>query len=169
MFVTRAWIKTDITPNQVRMSSRSNDRCHQDFLSVYEEVEPDSAATNTAKLYLTDATNTYKRSSTISTWNKIPNQPWTDENGCSSDSYSCRSPILVDEGFSTPRKSILNDAFDTNLTALSQSNRPRNPFSPYAYSIAAQSQSNHLPSYRSSIIITPKRNTNPFTEDVKRM
>ena len=61
----------------------------------------------------------------------------------------------------------INDALDSNLNALLQSNHPVNPFSPYAYSVAAQAQSlnGHL---RPSAIFTPKRGSNPFDDDLIR-
>ena len=61
----------------------------------------------------------------------------------------------------------INDAFNSNLTALVQSNNPTNPFSPYGYSIAAQAQSPHL-NHRQPAIFTPKRGTNPFDDDLIR-
>ncbi len=59
----------------------------------------------------------------------------------------------------------INDAFDSNLSALVQSNHPINPFSPYGYSIAAQAQSSDI-NPRQSSIFTPKRGTNPFDDDL---
>ncbi len=61
----------------------------------------------------------------------------------------------------------IHDAFDSNLSALVQSNHPINPFSPYGYSIAAQAQSPDINSRQSSIF-TSKRGTNPFDDDLIR-
>jgi hypothetical protein len=61
----------------------------------------------------------------------------------------------------------INDAFNSNLSALAQSNHPTNPFSPYAYSIAVQAQSPNT-NQRQSVIFTPKRGTNPFDDDLIR-
>jgi len=61
----------------------------------------------------------------------------------------------------------INDAFNSNLTALVQSNNPTNPFSPYGYSMAAQAQSPHT-NHRQPTIFTPKRGTNPFDDDLIR-
>ncbi len=61
----------------------------------------------------------------------------------------------------------INEAFNSNLNALVQSNHPINPFSPYGYSMAAQAQSPDTNSRQSSIF-TPKRGTNPFDDDLIR-
>ncbi len=61
----------------------------------------------------------------------------------------------------------INDAFNSNLNALVQSNNPTNPFSPYGYSIAAQAQSPNT-NHRQPTIFTPKRGTNPFDDDLIR-
>jgi hypothetical protein len=61
----------------------------------------------------------------------------------------------------------INDAFDSNLNALVQSNNPTNPFSPYGYSMAAQAQSPNT-NHRQPTIFTPKRGTNPFDDDLIR-
>jgi len=61
----------------------------------------------------------------------------------------------------------INDAFNSNLNALVQSNHPINPFSPYGYSMAVQAQSPDTNSRQSSIF-TPKRGTNPFDDDLIR-
>ena len=61
----------------------------------------------------------------------------------------------------------INDAFNSNLTALIQSNNPTNPFSPYGYSMAAQAQSPNI-NHRQPAIFTPKRGTNPFDDDLIR-
>jgi hypothetical protein len=61
----------------------------------------------------------------------------------------------------------INDAFNSNLSALVQSNHPINPFSPYGYSMAAQAQSPNT-NHRQSTIFTPKRGTNPFDDDLIR-
>jgi len=79
------------------------------------------------------------------------------------DGNNQRMPEMYD------RIPVDTNTLQTNLTALSQSNCPRNPFSPYAYSIAAQSQSNSFGQTRPSILITPKRHTNPFADDVRRI
>jgi hypothetical protein len=61
----------------------------------------------------------------------------------------------------------INDAFNSNLSALVQSNNPTNPFSPYGYSMAAQAQSPNT-NHRQPTIFTPKRGTNPFDDDLIR-
>ena len=61
----------------------------------------------------------------------------------------------------------INDAFDSNLSALVQSSNPTNPFSPYGYSMAAQAQSPNT-NHRQPTIFTPKRGTNPFDDDLIR-
>jgi hypothetical protein len=61
----------------------------------------------------------------------------------------------------------INDAFNSNLNALVQSNNPTNPFSPYGYSMAAQAQSPNT-NHRQPTIFTPKRGTNPFDDDLIR-
>jgi hypothetical protein len=58
----------------------------------------------------------------------------------------------------------INDTVNSNLTALAQSSHPINSFSPYAYSIVAQSQSSDIDSQQSTIF-TRKHGTNPFDDD----
>ena len=64
-------------------------------------------------------------------------------------------------------KASIIDAFNSNLNALVQSNHPTNPFSPYGYSMAAQTQSPNI-NHRQPTIFTPKRGTNPFDDDLIR-
>lgn len=73
----------------------------------------------------------------------------------------------VDSSMKINQAPSINDAFNSNLTALVESNNPTNPFSPYGYSIAAQAQSPHL-NQRQTTIFTPKRGTNPFDDDLIR-
>jgi len=55
-------------------------------------------------------------------------------------------------------------SINSNLSALAQSNHPINSFSPYTYSIVAQSQSSDTDSQQSTIF-TRKHGTNPFDDD----
>ena len=68
---------------------------------------------------------------------------------------------------STTQPTSINDAFNSNLNALVQSNNPTNPFSLYGYSMAAQGQLPNI-NHRQPTIFTPKRGTNPFDDDLIR-
>jgi hypothetical protein len=96
------------------------------------------------------------KSSTVSLPSNVDNENLV------SNFWLTNSPSII----SDHAKSI-NDAVNSNLTALGQSNHPLNPFSPYAYSMAAQAQSPDTNSRQSSIF-TPKRGTNPFDDDLIR-
>jgi hypothetical protein len=85
-----------------------------------------------------------------------------DNENMLSNFWLTNSPSIISE----QAKSI-NEAVNSNLTALGQSNHPINPFSPYAYSMAAQAQSPDI-NFRQSSIFTPKRGTNPFDDDLIR-
>jgi hypothetical protein len=86
--------------------------------------------------------------------------------GASSIRRSIDEQIDNSSKSSIPPTSII-DAFDSNLSALVQSNNPTNPFSPYGYSMAAQAQSPNT-NHRQPTIFTPKRGTNPFDDDLIR-
>ncbi len=99
---------------------------------------------------------------------------YTNENLSSNFWLTNQAPIVQDpipEQYESITSSVqptsINDAFNSNLNALVQSNNPTNPFSPYGYSMAAQAQSPNS-NHRQSTIFTPKRGTNPFDDDLIR-
>ncbi len=113
-------------------------------------------------------TNTNNISATIPTTNNI----YTNENLSSNFWLTNQTSIVNDQipeqyESMTSQPTSINDAFDSNLNALVQSNNPTNPFSPYGYSMAAQAQSPNI-NHRQPTIFTPKRGTNPFDDDLIR-
>lgn len=76
-------------------------------------------------------------------------------------------PIISTSSSVSTQPTSINDAFNSNLNALVQSNNPTNPFSPYGYSMAAQAQSPNT-NHRQPAIFTPKRGNNPFDDDLIR-
>jgi hypothetical protein len=153
------------------------------FILVLEEVEPLPTTNEFNKLSLIDSTNTnghthqmnhFSLPTTKSSF--IPSSSstntYTNENLSSNIWLTNQVPIVNDqiqeEYDSKPLPpQTINDAFDSNLNALVQSNNPTNPFSPYGYSMAAQAQSPNT-NHRQPTIFTPKRGTNPFDDDLIR-
>ncbi|CAF1466198.1 unnamed protein product [Rotaria magnacalcarata] len=158
--------------------------------TILEEVEPVSTTNELNKLSLIDSTNTNQvnpaplpiikpafipSSIMTNTTNITSNQNiYTNENLASNiwltnqvsipndqiqDQYDLNPPL--------PPPTSINDAVNSNLSALVQSNNPTNPFSPYGYSMAAQAQSPNT-NHRPPAIFTPKRGTNPFDDDLIR-
>jgi numb-like protein len=104
------------------------------------------------------------------------NNLYTNENLSSNFWATNQTPVVNDQiseqydsmALAQPSQpTSINDAFNSNLNALVQSNNPTNPFSPYGYSMAAQAQSPNT-NHRQSTIFTPKRGTNPFDDDLIR-
>lgn len=165
------------------------------FLLVVEETEPVSTTNELNQLSFIDTTNTNghmhannhfslpatstapSKPAFIPTFANPPmpmsNNIYTNEN-LSSNFWLTNSVPVVPEPIVEQTETIpssqppsINDAFDSNLTALIQSNNPTNPFSPYGYSMAAQAQSPNI-NHRQPAIFTPKRGTNPFDDDLIR-
>ncbi|CAF2751996.1 unnamed protein product [Rotaria sp. Silwood2] len=130
--------------------------------TILEEVEPSSTINDFAKLSLFNSTNTNNYNHFSLPTTKSSNIP------LSSNTWLTNPQTIIPEQtqYINPTTSI-NDAFDSNLTALVQSNHPINPFSPYGYSVAAQAQSSNI--YHQQLpIFTPKRGSNPFNDDLIR-
>jgi numb-like protein len=158
--------------------------------TILEEVEPNELS----KLSLIDTTNTNGHvqpaqhfslptttTNTKSSFvppSSFPTPPttnptqniYTNENIASNFwTTTNQSPVIYDQQEQTQlhNTNSIADAFDSNLSALVQSNHPTNPFSPYGYSMAAQAQSPNT-THRQPAIFTPKRGTNPFDDDLIR-
>lgn len=108
--------------------------------------------------------------------NNNNNNIYTNENLSTNFWLANQTPIVNDpiqeqyDSIPPPpptQPTTINDAFNSNLSALVQSNNPTNPFSPYGYSMAAQAQSPNI-NHRQPTIFTPKRGTNPFDDDLIR-
>lgn len=107
--------------------------------------------------------------------NTNTNNIYTNENLSTNFWLTNSTPIVtnqIQEQYDTmppppAQPTSINDAFNSNLNALVQSNNPTNPFSPYGYSMAAQAQSPNI-NHRQPTIFTPKRGTNPFDDDLIR-
>jgi hypothetical protein len=120
---------------------------------------------------------TNNNSATMTTINNNNNNIYTNENVSSNFWLSNQTPVVNDQipepydSMASPppptQPTSINDAFNSNLSALVQSNNPTNPFSPYGYSMAAQAQSPNT-NHRQPTIFTPKRGTNPFDDDLIR-
>ncbi|UJR30345.1 hypothetical protein I4U23_017881 [Adineta vaga] len=164
---------------------------------IEEEVEPVQTTNELNKLSLIDSTNTNGYTHDINHFSLpttkspfIPPQPPvfvqaplpsssslmtnTNENLTSNLWLTSQTPIFneqIPEPYESVPSSVppqtINDAFNSNLNALIQSNNPTNPFSPYGYSMAAQAQSPNT-NHRQPAIFTPKRGTNPFDDDLIR-
>ncbi|CAF0910742.1 unnamed protein product [Rotaria sp. Silwood1] len=157
--------------------------------TILEEVEPVLTTNELNKLSLIDSTNTNQINpstqstikssfipssfSSITSTNNTNHNIYTNENLSSNVWLTNQVPIVNDqikEQYdlkSPPLPTSINDAFDSNLHALVQSNNPTNPFSPYGYSMAAQAQSPNI-NQRQPTIFSPKRGTNPFDDDLIR-
>lgn len=97
----------------------------------------------------------------------IPSASSSNNENTLSNFWSTNSQSTVSNQAKPTTSMSITDAFDSNLSALVQSNHPINPFSPYGYSIAAHAQSPDTNSRQSSFF-TPKRGTNPFDDDLIR-
>jgi hypothetical protein len=108
----------------------------------------------------------------VTNTNSIPSNLYTNENISSNfwltnQTTTPNDQIISEQYENKPTTTSINDAFNSNLSALVQSNNPTNPFSPYGYSMAAQAQSPNI-NHRQPTIFTPKRGTNPFDDDLIR-
>ncbi|CAF3133641.1 unnamed protein product [Rotaria socialis] len=140
--------------------------------TIPEEVESASSINELSKLSLYDSTNTSTHNHfplPITKSSIIPLSSSVKNENISSNIWPTNPLSIIPEQSrqANTTTTSINDAFDSNLSALVQSNHPINPFSPYGYSVAAQAQSSNgnrqqLP------IFTPKRGSNPFDDDLIR-
>jgi len=128
----------------------------------------------TKKSSFIPTSSSFTNTNNIST--TMTNNIYTNENLSTNFWLTNQTPIVNDQiqeqydSMAPPlpvQPTSINDAFNSNLTALVQSNNPTNPFSPYGYSMAAQAQSPNI-NHRQPAIFTPKRGTNPFDDDLIR-
>jgi hypothetical protein len=120
-------------------------------------------------IYLILGHNHFSLPTTTAKSSVIPLSSTNNNENITSNFWLINSQTIIPE---QPAQQIsgttsINDAFNSNLSALVQSNHPINPFSPYGYSMAAQAQSPNT-NHRQSTIFTPKRGSNPFDEDLIR-
>ncbi|CAF0853753.1 unnamed protein product [Adineta steineri] len=152
-----------------------------------DEVEPVQTINELSKLSLYDSTNTNGYTHEINHFSLPTTKPsfipsstnYTNPNeNISSNIWLTNQTSIINNNDNNvheqyestpipPLPQTINDAFNSNLNALVQSNNPTNPFSPYGYSIAAQAQSPNI-NHRQPTIFTPKRGTNPFDDDLIR-
>ncbi|CAF4531904.1 unnamed protein product [Rotaria sp. Silwood1] len=130
--------------------------------TIPEEIESTSMINDFSKLSLFDSTNTYNYNHFSLPTTKSSNIP------LSSNTWLTNPQTIIPEQTQYINTTTsINDVFDSNLTALVQSNHPINPFSPYGYSMAAQAQSSNI-NHQQLPIFTSKRGSNPFDDDLIR-
>ncbi|CAF4512146.1 unnamed protein product, partial [Rotaria magnacalcarata] len=137
-----------------------------------EEAESTSSINELSKLSLYDSTNTSNHNHfplPITKPSIIPLSSSIKNENISPNIWPTIPLSIIPEQSQQANTTAtsINDAFDSNLSALVQSNHPINPFSPYGYSVAAQAQSSNG-NHQQLPIFTPKRGSNPFDDDLIR-